>query len=98
VQLGDSLDDGQADAKPAFGAGDATVALGEQLERVGEFVFRDADAGVPYFKGDLPALVPRGQPDAPACLGVPGGVGQQVDQNLLQPGGVYLQGQRTLRC
>ena len=61
------------------------VHLHEQLEDAGQHVRGDADAVVPHPQHRLVALPLGRQPDAPVRLGVLGGVGQQVADDLGEP-------------
>ena len=51
----------------------------------------NADAGVAHPKHRLVALLFNTEPDLPAFIGVLGRVGEQIDQNLLQAGGISIQ-------
>ena len=85
VHLGQLLDDGQADAQAPLRPGQRAVALGEEPEHLRQLLGRDADPVVPDADDDLLALPPGGEPDPAAALGVLRGVGQQVQDDLLDP-------------
>ena len=91
VHLDQPLHQRQADAQPALRALQRPVHLGEHVEDAGQHLGRDADAGVPDPDHRLLAVPLDGEPDAPAALGVLGGVVQQVRQDLGQPGQVGVQ-------
>ena len=85
VHLGELPDDGEPDAQAPFRAGDGTLALREELEHVGQFLGRNADAVVAHRDDDVVSFPRGGQPDSAPALGVLRGVCQQVDDDLLDP-------------
>ena len=93
VQLGERPDERQADAQPALRAGERAVGLGEEVEHPREQLRRDADPVVPHPEDDLVPLDPGDELDAAPGRRVLGGVGQEVDEDLLQPGRVGLEPQ-----
>ena len=79
MQLGELLDQRQADAQPSRQAFQRAVALHKELEYPGKLVGRDAGPGIANTDDDLISLAPGRQPDLSTALGVLGGVGKQVD-------------------
>ena len=57
----------------------------------------DAEARIPHTQHRFVALLLDGEPDVTAFVGVLGGIGQQVRDDLLQPGGVGVQPNRVWR-
>ena len=93
VHLDELLDERQADAEPAFGAGHRPVPLGEEVEDAGQQLGRDAHARVPDLDDDVVALAPGREPDAAPGVGILRGVRQEVDEDLLEPQRVGLEPQ-----
>ena len=93
VHLDELLDERQADPEPALGAGQRAVPLGEEVEDAGQQLGRDADARVPDLDDDVRPLAAGRERDAAPGVGVLGGVGQEVDEDLLEPDRVGLEPQ-----
>ena len=93
VQLGERPDERQPDARAPLRAGERAVALGEEVEHPREQLGRDADPVVPDADDDLVPLDPGDELDAAPGRRVLGGVGQEVHEDLLEPGRVGLEPQ-----
>ena len=91
VQIDESLHQAQADAQAPLRAVERAVGLSEQIEDVGQQLGRNTDAGVAHPQHRRVALQPYAHADAAAIVGVLGSVGEQVDDHLLQAGGVCVQ-------
>ena len=74
MQLGELLDQRQADAQPTGHALQRSVALHKKLENPGKLLGRDAGTGIPDVDDDLILLAPRRHPNLSTALGVLGGV------------------------
>ena len=97
VHLDQPLDQRQPDAEAAGGPLDAPVHLGEHVEDAAQRLGRDADPVVADGDDDLLAAPLGGEPDVPAARGVLGAVGEQVAEDLGQPGQVGVEADRLGR-
>jgi len=84
------LDDRQTDAQAALSAGRRMVDLVEEIKRLRQLFWRDADSGILDPDDDVGALIQRRRPYGAAILAVLGGVVQQVDDDLLETGEISI--------
>ncbi len=80
-----ALDERQADAEPALGAGDRASPWAKRSNISGSI---SGGMPIPLSRTVIDDLIasPLGrEPDMPAALGVLGGVGEQVHEDLLEP-------------
>ena len=71
--------------------------LREKIEDAREQFGGDADARIPHPQHRLVAFLLNGEPDVSAVGRVFGGIGEQVDHHLFQPGGVGMEPDRLRR-
>src|SRR5512135_2839446 len=86
VQLGQTLDQRQADAQPIPGTLPWVLGSDEQAENARQHFWRDTNACVPNPDYSFVALSYCRKPDVAPLRGIKGGVVQEVGQDLLQAG------------
>ena len=97
VQLREALDQREPDSEAAAGPLGRPLYLVEEVEDTEQSLGRHPDPGVAHLEHELVGLPGHDQIDPAAGIGVLGGVGQEVGQDLLKPGRVGHQGYRLIR-
>ncbi len=91
MELGERANEREPDAEPSLRTVERAVPLGEQLEHLREQSREDSDAVVPDPKDRLVPFDSGDELDASPDGRVFGGVREEVDEDLLKPGGVGLE-------
>src|SRR5262249_36707710 len=91
VHLHQSLYQQQPDAQAGVRTLPRTWRPGEWVEEVGQDLWGNPSARVPYTQDGFVPLAPGRQPESPPRLGVLGRIFQQVAHNLFQSGWVCFQ-------
>src|SRR6185312_2693134 len=89
-------DDREADSEAALCAIERAIALHEQLEHARQELRCESGPGVGYFDEGLCALGASHDADVPIRVGVLGGIREDVDHTLHEPGRIPVDVQRLV--